>query len=411
MRVLFLSPFLDPNSEDGASSLARLGETAFQWDVRRLDRIEDAVSPSEWLSNIRVEIQYADILVAPSIRAFFARVGYCAEEFLELILTKMKQGCPALFGVNVSDIPGTNIPPAIGSETSSIFWRALDISPQNKKVSEKVTPEGRRNPYITEFTKDDNCLCDPEIFLDVDKVTMAQACLLNYDNDAIPLIEASDMHNFVNSGDFFTNGVLGRKAAVAVHRRTRKEMQIILSGGVFSNSYDGMYERIPGFDENEQFIKNVIMKLNSAVESPESIIHSAYDLFSKIERGLGMLVKEKFPDNIEGLCPPDILRNLKKPRGEFDYSKATLFDIVEIISKNWNAFRRGFVAADGNLISKNKFKSLFGALNRNQRRYLAHPIKSRLHEHEFSPTDIEAMERLFEIVKRARKTFGCESDV
>ncbi|TJW16697.1 MAG: hypothetical protein E5W82_05345 [Mesorhizobium sp.] len=406
-----LSPPFSTSEPGRAEFLSEAVLSHEGWRIERVQRFTAQVDPKQWLASVEQVVQSADMFVLLSPRNFFMFLGSYADALGDMLLDRVRNGTPTLMQVypnDVEDVSGQPLPAV------KKLFKHLELMPQDIKVAERVTLDGRQSQRICTFAKGDDCLLDPTLFHGIQDVVIAQPYLLNYDGDTFPIVAASDLQMNVDGGDFETESIPGKKRAVAVCRQTEVELHYAVSGNLLGDEYPGLFETIPGSQANDILVRRMVDKLmkwalRNGSKVQGDLEHLAFGEFLKIERGLGQLLFARLGKGFGQYCPPSIRQDLLVSDGNIDASKATLYHIVSIIEANWNSFKRGFSDGSGRQLTSSEFRTLFLKFNRDQRRYLSHPMKGMIDGRAFSIEDIEDAKRLSAMVGRARQIFNCST--
>jgi hypothetical protein len=233
---------------------------------------------------------------------------------------------------------------------------------------------------------------------------MSNTNILEYDGDTFPIVEAGPLHFFVDAGDRPSKGVLGRKNAVAVLRRTATEFSIFLGGSALDAPMDTVGGVLPGIEMNQELALRILKSLHEAAQG-NRYLNQAYSAFSQLERDLGRMINEVLcrecgSDRIEGCFPKRVMDHIRTKAGPV-YSLANYDDLVDIILNNWIYFQVIFKGT-----SKDKVKTKLQGLNYKYRRHLAHPHKAEQEGFVFRDADVSEIRNIHAMVRRAMKNIA-----
>jgi hypothetical protein len=254
------------------------------------------------------------------------------------------------------------------------------------------------------FRKSDGCLLNPELFTGIDSVLLSSVNLVDYAGDTFPIAEAGPLHRFVDDGDLPSKGVLGRKNAVAVLRRTATEFSIFLGGSAIEAPGQTLGGFLPGIEANRAFALRLLQALHDATQG-HRYLNQAYPAFSQLERDLGKLIasvlsRASGADSIEKYFPKRAIDHMQA-KGGISYSLATYDDLVDIILENWPLFQAVFI---GN--SKGQVKRHLQRVNYKYRRHLAHPHKAEQEGFIFRSTDVNEIRDVRALVQQAMRNIS-----
>jgi hypothetical protein len=311
----------------------------------------------------------------------------------------MRSGVPALFQLpRFFDRLRSG---QIASRVERIFRDCEVNSTNNRVYSELDFYRDHSSPMSSWFRKSDGCLLNPELFTGIDRLLMSGTNLLDYAGDTFPIVEAGPLHLFVDAGDLPSKGVLGRKNAVAVLRRTASEFSIFLGGNALDAPTETIGGVLPGIEENKTLALRLLQALHEATQG-NRYLNQAYSAFSQLERDLGKLISDVLfrasnTVSIENYFPKRVIDHTLT-KGGISYSLANYDDLADIILENWNYFRTVFIGA-----SKGKVKKRLQSLNYKYRRPLAHPHKAEREGFVFKNTDVDEIRSVHTVVQRAMR--------
>jgi hypothetical protein len=328
-------------------------------------------NPQEWLGCIKHQIESSDILISFSGMNFLQNMGDLEEEFQELIIRKVKSGTPVFCRLLEQRDEEPKFMEAI--------TKALGASPLYYRVYSKINrPDNDPNPYCATFSKANSTLRDPELFRGVNSVYSDASVLINYTPELYPLIDIDPMeYDFIDQGDLYFHGELGMRNTIAVRGDLFNSVQILYSGELFFNSRKDLFGRLHhGINENIRFAENIIKCLSSAVKKSEDHEVKCYELFSSLERRLGILIKSKLKESQINIWIDDNSHQAKFTRSNL--GQLNFLELVKIICSHWESFSQSI------LLDKEEFRLKCKGINKRERRFLAHPIKAENEGYEYS---------------------------
>jgi hypothetical protein len=328
---------------------------------------------------------------------FFLFDWLVEDEYIHLVQDRMRSGMPALF-----QLPRFYDKLRSGEIEGPVdrIFRDCEVHSTDNRVYSELDPyRGHSSPMTCWFRKSDGCLLNPEIFTGIDCFLMSGTNLLDYDGDTFPIAEAGPLHSFVDAGDLRSKGILGRKNAVAVLRRTATEFSIFLGGDALGAPTETFGGFLPGIEANQDLALRLLKALHEAAQG-NRYLNEAYSAFSQLERDLGKLIldvlsRASSANDIEKYFPKRVMDHLRTPSG-VNYSLANYDELVDIILANWDDFRRVFTDT-----SKNKMKKQLQSLNYKYRRHLAHPHKAEQEGFVFKPEDVVEIRNVYSVVQLA----------
>jgi hypothetical protein len=395
---------------DSHQKFKALASQRAAWRFNVFDVIQPAIDPGTWHESVLRAVDRAQVVVCFGDYTLFPMAGDRGAEIVDRLIDKATQGCPFLLSLRRF------------AETESRNQNALkllgrfEVLPTLKKVWD-CAPEhdGGISPYNIKFSKSDDCLRDLTLFNGVSEVLVHAANLLNYDGDAVPIIEASALQYYTDQGDLLTQGALGRHPCVAVGRRSNdRELQLIIGGSVFSDPADVLSGSVPGIDRNQTFALRVIDMLTNNVRLASRRALSAYASFSRLERLLGKFVQEVAEAELVdrdfvSILPPEVLDRCFHPSGgQPGYHNAHFPDIIKILLSNWDLYNRHFVDESSQSISRSKIKRALDRVYHGKRHYLAHPHRAEQEGIVFDDDDIRVIDEARVVVERAYRRFARE---
>ena len=239
------------------------------------------------MTRIRTALEGCDVLIGLGNFFLFSWLGSFGDEYIQLVRDRMRSGMPALF-----QLPRffDNLRSGqIDARVERIIRDCEVHSTNNRVYSEADFYRGHSSPMTSWFRKSDGCLLNPELFSGIDRLLMSSTNLLEYGGDTFPIVEAGPLHLFVDAGDIQSKGVLGRKNAVAVLRRTDTEFSIFLGGDALGAPKETVGGVLPGIEENQDLALRLLKALHEAAEGNRHL-NQAYSAFSQLERDLGKLI-------------------------------------------------------------------------------------------------------------------------
>jgi hypothetical protein len=401
MTMMVRALVLDPShgSRNSAGPICDLAKRDFSWSCEQISYEETQVADFKpVLSRLRRAFEECDVLIGLGNFFLFKWLGEpFGDEYIKLVQDRMRAGMPALFQLpRFFDLLQTG---QIAGRTERIFRDCEVMSTARKVYSEKDFYPG---PWGTSwFRKSDGCLLNPELFTGIDSLLLSGVNLLDYDGDTYPIAVAGPLHDFVDYGDEFPQGVLGKKDTVAVLRRTPKEFSIFLGGDAISATAETtLGETIgDGIQANRTFALRLLQALHDATQG-HRYLNQAYPAFSQLERDLGQLIyivlsRASGSDSIEKYFPEWVIDHIQAKGGK-KYSRATYDDLVDIVLENWNLFQAVFIE-----ISKGQVKKQLQRVNYKYRRHLAHPHKAEQEGFVFRETDVNEIRGVHTLVQQA----------
>jgi hypothetical protein len=399
----------------------RLAKIRAGWDVVRPAELDRTVDGARWLSDLRSELEGADVIIGLGNFLAVRQSGTELESLLGLMRQKISSGCPALFEGCVSLV--SREPPNIeGIDQKVDHWlrsarqirglfSSYGIHITTKRVFSSIheyeldTSHADGSSSSCIFRKVDNCLLDPNLFQRVDEVTACGLGLIDYEPETFPLIEARSWDFFVNAGDLPAIGNLGQRNAVAVRRNRNGECLTVLYGHFLSDRVEKFGGIAPGFEDNKAFAESLVDFLTA--HSRDKIYTStSSDLFNELEGLLGDLIKDVLSRNaVDGdffdLIPEAIRNKLRDQVGRIDYSLATYIHLVSILKARWPKFEPYFSGFAGKGITREEIVKPLFEINE-QRTNLAHAHKTKQRNIEFGPHDVLAIRQALELVRGAK---------
>jgi hypothetical protein len=367
-RVLFC----DMNHEhyqEVLSEFTQLVKQLTDWQLDFIDEIDG--DANNWLNDVRNKIDASDILISFNGMSFLRVLGSFCDEFQTRIISKIQSGTPLFCKVIESRQTEVNLMDPICKVigASALYYRVY---------SDINRPENDPNPYCVTFDKAKSTLRDPELFKKVNSVYGDSSTLINYKAHLYPLIDVeSSEYIFVDEGDLFFHGSLGMKNTIAVRGELFDSIQFLYTGRLFENPYTDIMGRLHyGITKNMRLAENVIKCLDSAIGKPVAHETMCYELFSQLERRLGLIIESKLTvkqisEWIDDNCKE--ASYLRSNLGQLNFS-----DLVKIICSHWNIFDSSVQ------LDKEVFRAKCNGINKKERRYLAHPIKAENEGYEFS---------------------------
>jgi hypothetical protein len=363
--------------QESVSKFIQLAEQITDWKfsyIEELQKFPD--NPEEWLDDVRNKIDSCEIIISFNGMSFLMVTGTYRAEFQERLIKKIRSGTPVFsklleYRINSnSDFDEDLMKPICKTlGASALFYRVY---------SNTNRPQNDPNPYCTIFEKAKDELRDPELFKKVNSVYGDAAALINYEPELYPLIDAAPSDfQFVDQGDLFFNGSLGMKNTIAVRGDLFDSIQILYTGRMFENAYDDVMGRVHfGIEKNLKFAENIIKCLDAAVSKSVIYETKCYEMFSQLERRLGLLIESK-------LSSADVVVWIDEHSRENEYKRTNLgqlnfIELSKIICSHWTTFD-SHIALD-----KEPFRLKCNAINKRERRYLAHPIKAETDGYDFS---------------------------
>lgn len=375
MTKVLLCDMNSERYEKDTSIFIDIAKKLVDWDFLFIHNINYYLDrPDIWLEDIRIKIAECEIIVSFNGMDFLKRIGNFRPEFQSLILDKIRGGTPILSKLiehsrynHFSEDVMQPICKQLGA--SALYYRVY---------SDVYTLEKDPNPYSTIYQKANDALRDPQLFSGVSEVYSDSAAIINYEPDYFPLIEINPQnYKLVDEGDLFFSGSLGMKNTIAVRADLFDSLQIFYTGRMFENPYtDSIGREYFGITKNKRLAENIIKCLDNSVDKPAHHINTCYELFNKLERGLGMLIEQK-------LTSQQIKTWLEQNAVENKYTKLNLgqvnfVELVKLICSHWQSFAKDIQLEKEEL----RFKCL--KINKKERRYLAHPIKAEAEGYVFS---------------------------
>jgi hypothetical protein len=368
------------NWDDSQESVSKFVQLAMQLTNWQFDYIEEIQNfpgnPEGWLDDVRAKLDSCEIIISFRGMDFLKVAGTYSAEFQERIINKIRAGTPILTRL-LEHRTNPNI--EFDEDLMNPICKTLGASALYYRVYSNINrPEDDPNPYCTLFQKAKDELRDPELFKKVNSVYSDAAALINYEPELYPLIDADPSEfEFVDQGDMFFNGSLGFKNTIAVRGDRFDSIQILYTGRMFENAYDDVMGRTHfGIEKNLKFAENIIKCLDSAISKPEHYETKCYELFSQLERRLGLLIESK-------LSSAKVEEWIDEHATKSEYKRTNLgqlnfMELSNIICSHWTTF-------DGHIVvDKEQFRFKCKAINRRERRYLAHPIKAERDGYIFS---------------------------
>jgi hypothetical protein len=399
VRALVIDPTYGPRNSAGPIRDIATNNLSWSWEQISFEETQ-AGDPTKVLSRLRGAIEGCDILICLGDFFLFSWLGEAfGDEYIKLVQDRMRAGMPALFQLPrfFDGLKSGQIAP----RTERIFRDCEVLSTNNRVHTEHDSYRGHSSPMTPWFRKADGCLLNPELFTGIDKLLMSGVNLLDYAGDTFPIVEAGPLHLFTDAGDLPSKGVLGRKNAVAVLRRTATEFSIFLGGSALDAPKETLGGVLPGIDENRTLGLRLLQALHDATQG-NRYLNQAYAAFSQLERDLGKLISDVLsrassPDSIEKYFPKRVLDHTRS-KGGISYSLATYDDLVDIILENWNIFQIVFTGA-----SKSQVKRQLERLNYKYRRHLAHPHKAEQEHFSFKGEDVDDIRNIHIFVQCAMR--------
>ena len=394
---------LDPSygSKNRAGPICELARDHFSWSLEQIS-FEDTQggNPSSIITRVRTSFEEADVLIGLGDFFIFAWLGEeHGDQFVDLVRDRMRGGMPALFQLPRFFDGLKNR--QIAARTERILRDCEVLSTNNRVYSEQDSYEGHSSPMSPWFRKGDGCLLNPEIFTGIDSVLMSAVNLLDYSGDTFPIIEAGPLHLFVDAGDRPSKGILGRKNAAAVVRRTSTEFSIFLGGSALDSPTETFGGTLPGIDANRPLALRLLQTLHDATQG-NRCLNTAYAAFSQLERDLGKLISDVLTKasggNLIEKFFPEHVKDHTRAKGGISFSLANYDDLVDIVLENWSLFQPLFIGA-----SKTKVKKQLQSLNYKYRRLLAHPHKAEQEGFVFKSTDVADIQNVHAVVRNAMK--------
>jgi hypothetical protein len=402
VRALILDPSYGLRNKAGP--IRDLATDHFSWSWEQIS-FEDTQTknPKPILSRAFLAVEQTDVLIGLGDYFLFSWLGEdYGEEFVTLIRDRMRAGMPALFQLPrfFDGLRTGQIPPW----TERIFRDCDVVSTNNRVYSELDSYLGHSSPTSPWFRKADGCLLNPELFTGIDSILISSVNLLDYDGDTFPIVEAGPLHLFVDAGDLPSKGVLGRKNAVALLRRTTTEFSIFLGGNLLDAARETVGGLLPGITANPAVALRLLQALHDATQG-NRYLNQAYAAFSRLERDLGKLVSRTLSRasngrSIEMYFPEHVLNHIKA-KGGISYSLANYDDLVDIVLENWNVFGTLFIGA-----SKTQTKRKLQGLNYKYRRQLAHPHKAEQEGFIFNSMDVDDIRGVHAFLQSAMKNLS-----
>lgn len=382
--------------EDRTTEFARLCSEQFGWQIRRMPPLDQTTDIAAWLQRLNECVDTSDIYICLGNFYILRMAG--ADRLGDLVdrmLTRIRGGVPILAEVRPEDVEGAS---NLGGDQIPRLIRSFEMRPTALKLASSAHEyEGHSSTINCWFRKTDDCLRDPVLFRGIDRVAIAAPFLLNYDGDAVPIIDAGPDHYFVNRGDLIDLPPPGVRPAVAAVRRTDNELQLVISGSALRDPTETLGGVLPNIHDNAVFAERVVQMLHEHGARKSRLRGDAYELFFQIERALGSVVQKVLAPELSQdwlkRAPDWVRKELENGRGA-EWGRATFKHLAAIIYDDWLSFARAFAGT-----SRDDFRALFYGINAEERRYLAHPHRSHVEGTEFGP---EALERLRKALSIAR---------
>ena len=373
------------------SDFISLAKELTDWEFEYIDKLQShhIKDPNEWLNDIRDKIDSSDILISFNGMDFLKMAGSFRDEFHTRLISKIKEGTPLLCKLLEHRKEEVNLMQPICKVlgASALYYRVY---------SDINRPENDPNPYCITFDKAKSTLRDPQLFKGVKRVYGNRSSLVNYEPDLYPLIDIeSTEYKFVDEGDLFFHGSLGMRNTIAVRGELYDSIQVLYTGDLFENSRTDMMGRLHhGINENKQFAKNIIQCIDDAIDKPEAHEATCYELFSQLERQLGILIdahlnEEQINQWIDGNCQDSHYKRT-------NLGQLNFLELVKIISSHWRYFDSYL------LLEKEEFKAKCNGINKKERRYLAHPIKAENDGYKYS-------EQSYRLIKDVLKAIASDA--
>ena len=359
--------------QEELSDFICLAKQITDWEFTYIDELQShhIKDPNEWLNDVREKIDSSDILISFNGMSLLKLTGSFCDEFQTRLISKIKDGTPLLCKLLEHRKEEVNLMKPICKVlgASALYYRVY---------SDINRPDNDPNPYCITFDKAKSTLRDPEIFKGVSSVYGNASSLINYEPNLYPLIDIeSSEYKFVDEGDMFFHGAIGMKNTIVVRGDLFDSCQLLYSGHLFENPRTDFEGRMHyGISKNIRFAENVIKCLDSAISKSEAHETKCYELFSQLERQLGILIDTHLSEIQINQWIDDNCQDSNYKRANL--GQLNFLDLVKIISSHWRYFDSYL------LLEKEEFKAKCNGINKKERRYLAHPIKAENDGYEYS---------------------------
>jgi hypothetical protein len=401
VRALVLDPI--HGARNPAAPLSDLAKAHYSWSIEQVSFEDTQRNPRPTLSRVQEALEEVDVVIGLGDFFLFDWLpGEIGEKYVDRVQSRMRAGLPCLFqlprffdGLRSGQI----------AKRAERIFRACEVFSTNNRVfSEHDSYVGHSSPMSPWFRKADGCLLNPELFTGIESVLMSSVNLLDYAGDTFPIIEAGPLHLFVDDGDYPSEGVLGRKNAAGVLRRTATEFSIFLGGSALNAPRVTVGGPLPGIDANPVLATRLLQALHEATQG-NRYLNEAYAAFSQLERDLGGLIEDVLSKTANGasidMFFPEHVKQHISGKGGINFSLAAYDDLVDIVLENWGAFQTIFKG-----LSKSKTKAALQRLNYKYRRPLAHPHKAEREGIIFKRTDVDDIRETHTIIKSARRNLA-----
>ncbi|MEW2914946.1 hypothetical protein [Leisingera sp. JC11] len=409
MQALFFSPLQNEHERGTVGALESYFQNHLRCRVVRLPALSSQTDVPSWFSNIKLQIETADILVMVSLSKTLRVLGSYSEEIADLITEKINAGVPSVVELYGTDIPKPNVSDKELNAALSKIFSALDVWPHNIRVSLPREINDHPNEYSISITADDGVM-RPDYLDDSTFLHVNQPILLTYDKKTYPLVEAPNGARFVDDGDRITSSIPGLRPCMIAYRTNKKTFQFISAAGMLIDGYDALGGfHVNGAEENSDFIRSILDEVADKTNTFESRARKAYGAFVECERGVGKLLRKVSGNNVESILVTHVREKLEEVY-EGNLGRLTLLEMLLTIcsKKRWGIFEPGMSNSDGSQLSRKEFSKLVDELNSGARNTLAHPAKSVLGSSDITEVEIEKLQRMRDIIWRARQKFMCD---
>lgn len=396
-RALILDKQEAPGAPDRASEFERLCLDEVGWSVARIPMYLPNMDGKVWLQNLQSEIDDADILIC---LGDFITLLQAGDELLETlfnrILEKAKDGMPVL-------IQSAGVPQNLVGQKLIGLLKSFEVQLTDLKVASLTRDyEKHSSDLCIVFSKHDDCLRDRSLFRGIDKVSMSGVHLIEYDGEAVPIIDAvGPSHFIVDSGDLRTRPPLGVRPTPAIIRQTDTELQIIIGGLMLNDPAESLGGTAPSIIDNLHFAKRLVHLIDDHMDASSKLEATAYTVFARLERAMGSIVEAVYPDEqVRITNAPIQARNLlEKP--STGWGRADFRHIYLIIVENWPDFEQLFPGMTADL-----FLAQCEAINREERKYVAHPHKAKVDQVDIGQVQLDRLRSLYLLTSEAIKRLG-----
>lgn len=369
--------------KEDISDFIKLANQLTDWEFRYINKLHN--DPNEWLNDIREKIDSCDILISFNGMDFLQTAGSYCEDFQTRLISKIKDGTPIFCKLLEYSREKKNLMQPICKVlgASALYYRVY---------SDINRPDNDPNPYCVTFDKAKSTLRDPEIFKGVDSVYGNSSVLINYEPNLYPLIDVeTSEYKFVDEGDLLFHGSIGMKNTIVVRGDFFESSQFLYTGDLFENPRTDIKGRMHyGIRKNTRFAENIIKCLDSSISKFEAHETKCYELFSQLERQLGILIElhlsiEQINTWIEDNCQDSKFKRT-------NLGQLNFLELVKIICSHWKDFNNHI------FLDKEQFRVKCNRFNKKERRYLAHPIKAESEGYEFNDHANQLIKEVLEAI-------------